>query len=88
MLSADGLMPGMATPAQMRELQQAAGRDRDILFCRLMIRHHLGGIHMADAVLEQSDDPQVTALARTVKDGQQYDITVLQDRLKRLGAAP
>ena len=86
--SSDGLMPGMATPAQMNELKAATGRDRDVLFCQMMIRHHLGGIHMADAILRQSDNGQVTALAQTMKDGQQYDITVLQDALKRLGATP
>jgi uncharacterized protein (DUF305 family) len=86
--TADGLMPGMATPAQMRQLQSASGRDRDVLFCRMMITHHLGGIHMADAILGLSHDGQVTALAQTIKDSQQYDITVLQDALKRLGATP
>jgi uncharacterized protein (DUF305 family) len=41
--------PGMATDAQLKELAAARGRELDDLFSRLMIEHHQGGIHMADA---------------------------------------
>jgi uncharacterized protein (DUF305 family) len=87
-LSSDGRMPGMASPAEMKQLRELTGRAQDVLFCRLMIRHHLGGIHMAEEILAVTDDSQVRALAQSIKDGQQYEVTVLQDALKRLGATP
>ena len=41
-------MPGMLTGAEMRELDQARGRDFDRLFLTSMIRHHRGAITMVD----------------------------------------
>lgn len=38
-VAADGLMPGMATDAQLAALRIAAGRDFDVLFAQLMLRH-------------------------------------------------
>jgi uncharacterized protein (DUF305 family) len=84
----DGLMPGIATPAEMAKLRAATGRDKDILFCQLMIRHHLGGIHMVDGLLDQAKDEQLRSLAQSMKDGQQYEINALRDKLKDLGASP
>ena len=46
-VGANGLMPGMATPAQMTKLQTLHGSALDIFFLQLMIRHHQGGIEMA-----------------------------------------
>src|SRR5215470_13527792 len=37
----NGLMPGMATPDQINQLINAKGKQVDILFCQLMLRHHL-----------------------------------------------
>jgi uncharacterized protein (DUF305 family) len=87
-LTPDGLMPGMATDAQMAQLHSATGKDVDILFCQLMLRHHLGGIHMIDGVLQQSHNATVRRLAQTMKLNQQGDIDVLQNLLKQLGAKP
>src|SRR4030095_8806434 len=35
-LSADGLMPGIATKDEMDQLRKAAGKETDVLFCALM----------------------------------------------------
>lgn len=83
----DGLMPGMATDAEREQLRTATGRDFDILFLKLMRTHHLGGIHMADGVLELSDDDEVRELAQTMVNGQKGEIDVIQAFLTRLGAA-
>jgi uncharacterized protein (DUF305 family) len=40
------LMPGMLTPDQMRELDQARGPDFDRLFLTFMIQHHKGALTM------------------------------------------
>ncbi|MFI6761476.1 DUF305 domain-containing protein [Micromonospora sp. NPDC050417] len=82
----DGLMPGMATDAERAQLRAATGRDFDVMFLRLMLNHHLGGIHMAEAALELSDDEQVQALAETMVAGQKKEITAIQALLDKLGA--
>jgi uncharacterized protein (DUF305 family) len=81
----NGLMPGMATPEEMARLRAANGRDFDILFLQLMIRHHIGGVHMIDGVLDGGHDRDVLAVARVMKNTQQTDLTNLQAALKRLG---
>ena len=87
-LTPDGLMPGMATDAQIEQLHNATGKDVDILFCQLMLRHHLGGIHMVDGLLEVSHDKAVRDMAETMKRNQQGEVTTLQDLLTRLGSEP
>ncbi|MEO3742008.1 DUF305 domain-containing protein [Plantactinospora sp. B5E13] len=82
----NGLMPGMATDQQRTELRAATGRDFDVLFLKLMLDHHIGGIHMAEAVTEASDDDQVTALAQSMINGQQKEIQLIQSLLGKLGA--
>ncbi|MGW0431180.1 DUF305 domain-containing protein [Micromonospora sp. NPDC003197] len=83
----DGLMPGMATEEERERLRNATGRDFDILFLQLMRQHHLGGIHMAQAVLDLSDDEQVTHLAGQMVTGQKKEIDGIQALLTKLGAA-
>jgi uncharacterized protein (DUF305 family) len=88
MLSADGRMPGMASTAELAQLEAAQGKQLDVLFCQLMIRHHLGGVHMIDAVLAQSDRLEVLDLAENMKASQQADVTTMQRMLADLGATP
>jgi len=87
-LTADGRMPGMATDAELKKLNGLSGRDFDILFCQLMIRHHLGGIHMVDAALKLSDNADIVSLANSIKEGQQREITIFQNLLTQMGAKP
>lgn len=81
----DGLMPGMATPQEMAALEAATGVEVDRLFLQMMIKHHLGGIHMVDGILKQSDHPDVTWLAKTMKSGQQGEITSMREIQKSIG---
>jgi uncharacterized protein (DUF305 family) len=83
----NGLMPGMATPEQLATLRKATGRDLDVRMLTLMRQHHLGGIHMAEAVIKLSDEKNVTWLAQTMARSQQAELTVINDLLKQLGAA-
>lgn len=87
-LSPEGLMPGMATTDQMNALTAAKGKQVDILFCQLMLRHHLGGIHMVEGILAETSNPQVRALAESMKAGQQREVANLQQLLTQLGASP
>ena len=77
----DGLMPGMATPEQLAQLRTATGKNLDVQFLTLMRQHHLGGIHMAQAILEQSDDKDVTWLAGTMVTSQQGEINLIDSLL-------
>jgi uncharacterized protein (DUF305 family) len=84
----DGRMPGMATDAEMKQLGGATGKQLDILFCQLMLRHHLGGIHMVSAILSLTHDRDVTDLATPMRDGQQNEVTRMRQKLTDLGAQP
>jgi uncharacterized protein (DUF305 family) len=87
-LTPDGRMPGMASDQELTRLNTLAGKDFDILFCQLMIRHHLGGVHMAEEILKTTDDREVVALARSIKDGQQKEINIFNGLLAQMGAKP
>ncbi|MDT5038960.1 MAG: hypothetical protein QOE03_4145, partial [Micromonosporaceae bacterium] len=75
-LTPDGRMPGMASDADLTKLNTVTGRDFDVLYCQLMIRHHLGGIHMVDDILTRTHNSDVLSLAQSIKDGQQKEITI------------
>jgi len=78
-------MPGMATPEQLADLRDANGQPAEVLFLQLMLQHHLGGIHMAEAILELSDDDDVTWLAEAMVSSQQKEIVAIQALLADLG---
>lgn len=84
----DGLMPGMATNEEIEKLRRGTGRQVDVLFAQYMLRHHLGGIHMIDAVLARSERPEVVELATRMKNSQQKEIEILRDLLEDLHAEP
>ena len=84
----DGRMPGMATDAELQQLEKATGTPLDILFCQLMLRHHLGGIHMASEIVSVSHDGEVTDLATTMRNNQQNEVTNLRNKLDQLHGSP
>ena len=45
--SSETSMPGMASPEELNELWTKSGKEFDVLFLQLMIRHHQGGVMMA-----------------------------------------
>jgi uncharacterized protein (DUF305 family) len=84
----DGRMPGMASTAEVTQLSSSTGKDFDILFCQLLLRHHLGGVHMAQSILALSHDARVQALAKAIIAGQQGEINILNNLLQQMGAKP
>ena len=74
-------MPGMATSGEMQTLAEATGADAEQLFLELMIRHHQGGVMMADGVIKRSDNETVTRLAQTMVNGQQAEIDYMNELL-------
>ncbi|MGB5952078.1 MAG: DUF305 domain-containing protein [Ornithinimicrobium sp.] len=81
-------MPGMATSAELEQLQQATGTGSDILFLQLMITHHIAGIDMAQAAVDTADTPEVTRLAQAMVDGQTSEIGLMTDLLTTRDATP
>jgi uncharacterized protein (DUF305 family) len=84
MLTAEGLMPGMATPAQLDELRAAQGDDAERLYLELMINHHEAGVEMAAAGAELGQTEQVRTLAEKIRSGQQAEIDLMQGMLDAL----
>jgi uncharacterized protein (DUF305 family) len=82
--AAGGLMPGMATREQMDEFKSLSGTDADLMFIELMIEHHIGGVDMAKAALELSDDERVVDAARRTVTVQQAEIESLENHLQRI----
>jgi uncharacterized protein (DUF305 family) len=84
----DGPMPGMATPEEIDRLSEVPPDVADVLFLRLMIRHHQAAIPMAEALLKRSDRPEVRALAQSVEVSQRAEIETMKAMLEeRVGAS-
>ena len=83
----EGRMPGMASPEELNELQQTTPENADILFLQLMIPHHKAAIPMANAVLEETDRPEVKQLATAIAASQEAEVRLMQELLQRRGAA-
>lgn len=74
-------MPGLATSEQLAELRAADGGAADELFLALMIAHHEGGVGMAEALLDRSDNRVATGLARGIVNSQQGEIDYMRQLL-------
>ncbi|MBG6225311.1 uncharacterized protein (DUF305 family) [Arthrobacter sp. CAN_A2] len=84
MLMPDGLMPGMATEAQLDELRAARGEDAERLYLTLMISHHRAGVDMAAAGADLAETEQVRTLSTKIQSGQQAEIALMQTMLDAL----
>ena len=84
----DGPMPGMATPEEISTLETLPPDEADEQFMRLLIPHHEAAIPMAEAVLAETDRPEVEQLASAIAASQQSEIQIMQDLLRSRGAAP
>ncbi|GAB2661662.1 DUF305 domain-containing protein [Prescottella soli] len=83
-----GKMPGMATPEEISALGQASGRDLDVMFLQLMLRHHQGGLPMMEYGAQYADVPAVRNLAKTMVETQQGESTLMTSMLTERGATP
>jgi uncharacterized protein (DUF305 family) len=81
-------MPGMPTRAERGELDASSGLAADDLFTRLMIRHHAGGIGMADYEAAHGEHAGVRALGRAMARVQRTEIGEINTRRVALGLPP
>ena len=79
--SIDGLMPGMATRAELNALADAEGDDAERRFLELMIDHHVAGVEMAEVAAAESQVADVRRLADAMASGQQAEIDAMRQLL-------
>lgn len=84
----DGLMPGMATPDQIQQLRDLPVAEAEVLFLELMIRHHQGGVEMAEALLERSDHSSIELMAQRTIALQDMEIGSMNQMLEARGEEP
>lgn len=81
-------MMGMATQEQVNALKTLPSPELEKQFLELMIRHHQGGVAMAQEELQKGSQPNVKRLADNIVKGQQAEIEYMQGLLQKIGAAP
>ncbi len=81
-------MPGMASRADVNALAELPSADSEELFLRLMIRHHTGGVAMAEAILDRSGEADVRRLAEAIVSGQRAEIEAMQALLEARSLEP
>ena len=78
-------MPGMPTKAELADLDDSQGLAADDLFTHLMIRHHAGGVGMAEYAAEHGENAGVRNLARTMAKVQRTEIAEIKARRVAIG---
>ncbi|MFU8853571.1 DUF305 domain-containing protein [Micromonospora sp. SL1-18] len=74
-------MMGMATPEQMAALSAANGAAFEVMYLRLMIRHHQGALDMLADVLVHGSDETLRGWANDMYVTQQAQINWMQNLL-------
>ena len=81
-------MPGMLTPEQIQELDDARGRDFDRLFLTYMIQHHRGAVTMVHSLFGTDGAAQDGAVFKLASDIQVDQITEIARMELMLDAQP
>jgi uncharacterized protein (DUF305 family) len=84
----DRVMPGMATTAELDRLKSLTGRPLDVYFLQLMIRHHRGGLEMAQDAAAHASLGYVRDLAGKIAAAQQAEVVTLEQLLRERGGQP
>lgn len=81
------LMPGMATSDQLDELRTVTRTALDVRFLQLMIRHHEGGLPMAQYAVDHAAADPVRLLAGKILQTQTAEIAAMTDMLTARGGS-
>ncbi|GLY65231.1 DUF305 domain-containing protein [Amycolatopsis taiwanensis] len=84
----NGLMPGMATDAELAKLRSLSGKELDVYFLQLMLRHHQGGTDMAQYAHDHAAQPAVRTLAQSMLISQGAEMDQMKLMLAARGAQP
>ena len=82
------VMPGMATETELAELRSASGTPFDVLFLQLMIRHHQGGLEMAQYGAQHASEAAVRGLAGAIVASQSAETATMESMLEARGGSP
>ncbi|PXY26745.1 DUF305 domain-containing protein [Prauserella endophytica] len=86
--SSGGPMPGMATEQELRKLRSLSGRELDVYFLQLMLRHHQGGTEMAEYGKEHAAVGAVRTLADSILKSQVPEANLMRQLLAKRDAEP
>lgn len=87
-LSDDGLMPGMASQEEITRLEGLKGKEAEVYFLQLMIRHHEAGVPMAEAARDYAKNEAVETLATSIINSQTSEVETMTTMLRERGAKP
>jgi uncharacterized protein (DUF305 family) len=85
---AGALMPGMATDTELTKLRSLSGKQLDVYFLQLMLRHHQGGTSMAQYAAGHSTMTALQALVRSILTSQGAEMDQMKLMLSSRGAQP
>jgi uncharacterized protein (DUF305 family) len=86
---ADGaVMPGMATETELTQLRALTGTPFDVMFLQLMIRHHQGGLEMAQYGEQHAAEAVVRGLAGSIVAAQTAETATMEEMLQARGGTP
>lgn len=81
-------MPGMASTEEINKLRKLSGQELDVFFLQLMLRHHEGGLEMAEYAAEHSSRGYVRNLASKIVQSQENETALMKKYLTERGAQP
>lgn len=82
------LMPGMAVQSELDRLGRLSGEEAEVYYLQLMIRHHEGGVPMAQAAVDGASQPEVRRLAQSIINSQTLETETMTQMLQERGAKP
>jgi uncharacterized protein (DUF305 family) len=85
---AGAVMPGMATTVEMAKLRSLSGKALDVYFLQLMIRHHQGGLPMAQYGAAHAHLDYVQDLAGKIVSAQTSEVVSMEQMLRERGGTP
>lgn len=77
-------MDGLASQSELDSLAAASGDEASRIFATLMIKHHNGGVAMANYAIENGSNSDVINMAKSMVKGQQAEVSQLQAILDSL----
>src|SRR5947208_11564053 len=82
------MMPGMASAEEIAKLRTLSGTELDVFFLQLMLRHHQGGLPMAQYAAQHAAQPYVRNMAEKIVNAQTFESGMMTQFLTERGAKP
>jgi uncharacterized protein (DUF305 family) len=81
-------MPGMASNAELAKLRSLTGKELDVFFLQLMLRHHQGGTAMAQYAHDHTSVSAMKSLTQSILISQGAEMETMKQMLAARGAQP